>query len=439
VFLAVLACAFTGQAWARVHVAGPSDYRQQLEALEPGDTLALNPGIYRQGLPVHNIRGTAEQPIHIAGPERGRPAVFLGRKGHNTVSIVNSAYVTIRSLEIDGQGKQADGVKAEGHADFAHHITLSDLYIHNLGDHQQTVGISTKSPAWGWVVRDNVIERAGTGMYFGDPNGKAPFFDSTIEYNLVTDPIGYALQIKHEKQRPHVDGMPEEPSTTRIRHNVFAKGENSSTGGYARPNVLIGHFPPSGRGADDRYVVYGNLFYRNPTERLFQGEGTIALYDNLFVNPEGGGVAFMPHKGDPRRIWMFHNTVLAKGTGLFFKASDRTRTRVVSANAIFADKPVSGNGTDGSGNLLASYEAADKHLQAPFAEPGALNLVPTDGGLRNKADPPVGLMWELPEARVDFDGRPRTGEYFGAYVGGRAAPDWLPALEIRPRIEGSGN
>lgn len=438
-FLVLAGLVASGHASAQVHVAGPKDYRDKLKALEPGDTLALDPGIYRHGLPVHGVRGTADRRIHIAGPERGRPAVFLGRSGHNIVSIVNSAYVTIRNLEIDGQGKEVDGVKAEGHSDFAHHIALRDLRIHNLADHQQIVGISTKCPAWDWVVRDNVIERAGTGMYFGDADGTAPFIGGTIEHNLVIDPIGYALQVKHEKKRPALEGMPTEPRTTTIRHNVFAKGDNSSTGGYARPNVLIGHLPPSGPGADDRYAVYGNLFYRNATERLFQGEGTIALYDNLFVNPAGGGIAIMPHKGDPRRIWMFHNTVIARGTGLFFKASERTRTRVVSGNAIFADKPVSGNGSNGSGNFLASYEAAGEHLRAPFAEPGGLNPVPVKDALARSADPPVGLMWELPDARVDFDGRPRTGGYFGAYVGGRETPEWMPALEIKPRTAGSGS
>ena len=418
---------------AEVRIAGPSDYRQQLERLEPGDTLALDPGTYRRGLPVHGLRGTAERPIHIAGPEKGRPAVFLARSGHNTVSIANSAYVTIRNLEIDGRGLPVDAVKAEATADFAHHITLRDLRISDLRQHQQVVGISTKCPAWGWVVSDNVIEGAGTGMYFGNPDGSAAFVGGTIEHNLVVDPIGYALQVKHSEGRPDAEGMPTEPRTTIVRHNVFAKGERSATGASARPNVLLGHPPRSGPGANDRYAVYGNLFYRNATERLFQGEGTIALYDNLFVNPAGGGIAIMPHKGDPRRIWIFHNTVIARGTGLFFRASERTRTRVVTGNAIFSDEPIGGNATDGSGNFLAPYSAAGEHLRAPFAEPGELNPVPSAGALTRSADPPLGLMWEWPGARRDFDGVPRSGEYFGAYVGGREAPAWTPALAIKPR------
>ena len=72
-----------------------------------------------------------------------------------------------------------------------------------------------------------------------------------------------------------------------IRRNVFSKSSNSSTGSLARPNLLVGHSPLSGTGVDDRYEIYGNFFFQNPTEALFQGEGNVALYDNLFVNASG--------------------------------------------------------------------------------------------------------------------------------------------------------
>ncbi len=97
------------------------------------------------------------------------PQYCLGSRGKiRSVSVmpVTSSY---GNLEIDGAGAlQVDAVKAEGNADFAHHITLENLYIHNFAAQQQSVGISTKCPAWGWIVRGNRIEGVGTGMYFGD-------------------------------------------------------------------------------------------------------------------------------------------------------------------------------------------------------------------------------------------------------------------------------
>ena len=127
----------------------PQNYRELLKGLQPGDTLQLAPGEYRRGLPIHRLVGTREAPILISGPNRGAPAVFVARAGANTVSIVDSAFVHIRDLRLDGRNVPVDAVKAEGHARWAHHITLENLTIVNYGYDQQNVAISTKCPAWG--------------------------------------------------------------------------------------------------------------------------------------------------------------------------------------------------------------------------------------------------------------------------------------------------
>lgn len=419
-----------------IHVVGPDDYRDVLPTLEAGDTLALEAGDYRDGLPIHELEGTADEPIHIAGPEHGEPAVFHARRGHNTVSIVDSAWVTVRSIEIDGGELPADGVKLEGHADFGHYITLSDLKIHNLPDNQQIVGISTKAPARGWIVRNVEIRDAGTGIYLGDSDGSAPFVEGLIEHNLVTGSLGYAMQIKQQDERPDSDWLPEGRSDTIIRHNVFAKDDRSATGGEARPNLLVGHFPAHGPGSTDRYEIYGNLFYNNPTERLFQGEGNIALYNNLFVNPAGSGLAIMPHKGEPRRIAIFHNTlVVGEGTGIWFEATEATERADVVANLVFAERPFNGDGASAQGNLTGAYRAAADHLRDPFADPGELDLTPNNGaGADSDPGLPVDLLWQLPDADLDFDGEPRTREHWGAYDSERDEPRWTPALEFKPPI-----
>ena len=120
--------------------------------------------------------------------------------------------------------------------------------------------------------------------------------------------MGYNMQIKHQTgTRPTGLGAPAHGTTT-IRHNVFSKANNASTGGSARPNLLVGHWPLSGDGADDVYEIYGNFFYQNPTgEPLFQGEGNIALYDNLFVNTIASAnyeeaVWIVPHNELARRF-----------------------------------------------------------------------------------------------------------------------------------------
>lgn len=133
--------------------------------------------------------------------------------------------------------------------------------------------------------------------------------------------------------------MPEGNSMTIIRHNVFAKSANSSTGKMARPNLLVGHCGP---GAEDTYAIYGNFFYRNPSKALFQGEGNIAFYSNVLVNTHGDAINIQPHNAVPRRIDVFHNTVLAANTGIRVSGGDPAYTQRVMGNAVFADNPIAG-------------------------------------------------------------------------------------------------
>ena len=198
-----LAAAGSGHAQA-IREASPENYRRLVATLRPGDTLALAPGEYRDGLPLRNLAGEAGRPITIAGPAEGPPATFVGRDGRNTVSIVDSRHLVIRNLVLDGRNLPVDGVKAEGHARWAHHITLENLVIRGHGNNQQTVAISTKCPAWNWVIRGNTIVGAGTGIYLGNSDGSAPFVAGIIERNLIVDTIGYNLQIKHQLPRGEI-------------------------------------------------------------------------------------------------------------------------------------------------------------------------------------------------------------------------------------------
>lgn len=389
----------------------PSNYLTGLKGLRAGDRLVLAPGIYPHGLPVHGIVGAPERSVTIEGASASRPSVFVGRRGRNTVSIVNSAYVTVRNLRLDGLGLPVDAVKAEGHATWAHHITLENLVIVNHGHDQQTVGISTKCPAWGWVVRANTIVGAGTGMYFGSSDGTKPFFASVIESNTVANPRGYALQVKHQHDRLEFDGVPSHPSFTVIRRNRFIKREGASVGELARPNVLVGHFPLTGQGADDYYVVYGNVFDHNPTEALFQGEGNIALYNNLFLNPAGNAIHIQPHNHLPRSVLIFHNTVLASGVGISIRGGEKGYKHYVGHNAVFARKPFPGE--FGGDNFPAPFGQAATYLAAPFAGPDKRNLGPLGSLLLTTSRIPPELE-RFPEWSKDYSGLSRIGGVHGA-------------------------
>lgn len=413
IFLMTALCSVLVVGAAEYH-ATPLDYRLLLKQLNPGDTLELAPGDYDHGLPLHGLAGAPGSPIVIRGPRTTPYARFIARPGAHTVSIINSAWIEIHNLELDGRGLPVNAVRAEAHSNWAHHITLERLTITGHGEDQSVAGIATFCPTWGWSIRNNIIVGAGTGMYLGNSDGSAPFVGGLIEHNVIVDTIGYNLQIKHQNERPRIAGMPVEKSITIIRHNVFSKSAKSSSGKMARPNLLVGHWPLSGPGAEDFYAIYGNFFYQNPSEALFQGEGNVVFYSNVLVNTRGDAINIQPHNAVPRHIDIFHNTVIAAATGIRVSGGDPAYTQQVVANAVFASTPIIGGAQQA--NKTGPLAAAANYLTAPFAPLGQLDLSPRLGRLTTG---PFNIAQEssVPDLYRDFDGRMYSVPIAGAYSG----------------------
>lgn len=348
--LAIALCVLPAVASSADYRVSAEDYREAIRHLQPGDRLLLAGGVYHHGLPLHGLAGLAGRPITIEAADSLAPPRFIARPGSNTVSLVDVRHLVLRDLELDGNNVPVDALKAEGHSRYADFITVERLYIHDYAASQQNVGISTKCPAFGWVIRGTVITRVGTGMYLGDSDGSDPFVAGLIEGNHVSHTRGYNIQIKHQTSRAAGDKRRHD---TVIRYNVLSK-QGSVSAQQARPNLLLGHFPLTGAGAADRYLVYGNLFLDNPSEALVQAEGRVALYDNVLLNAGGDAIHIQPHNDVPRDIDVFSNTILASGTGIRIRRGDGARYRQrVTANLIAADAPVEGG--EPRGNVLQRY------------------------------------------------------------------------------------
>lgn len=442
--------------------ADPSNYLARLAALKAGETLLLAPGNYGvnasgadtadpPGLPIFNLNGTASAPIVITGPDTGPRPVLLGRNTHNTIRLSSASYVVIRRLEVDGRGLAGFGVATQGPT---HHITLQDNVFRGQGGDQQIVAISTTGyPTWNWIIRRNVIIGAGTGMYLGNSNGDSPFVNGLIEYNVVRDTIGYNIQVKHQvawSSSSIPAGMPTGKTTTIIRHNVFAKSAaNSSTGGLARPNLLVGDGPPNGPGSGNGFAIYGNFFYRNPTESLFQGEGNIAFHSNVMVFDDAA-VRVQQQNGAVRDVRIFHNTVVRAGganttsAAISVSGGAAGYTQHVLGNAVFAGSgapsdtiSVSGSGASAAQNATDSQANASVHLNNPFGVVGTtLDLFPKTGSaLMRQARAPVDLtgLDAFPDWNRDFNLNARAAMVRGAYGGEGTNPGWRLALDIKPQ------
>jgi hypothetical protein len=418
-----------GVAPTRTIQATPSNYRSLIAGLLPGDRLLLAAGTYTQGLNLWNKNGQPGKCIVIEGPASGSPALFTGSDSWNLVSLKDTSYIALRNLTLDGLGRGGDGIKAEAGAVSVHHILIEGLSLKNFNQNLQVTGINTKCPAWNWVVRFTTITSTGTGMYFGGSSGEFETTNFLIEHNLVHGTLGYNVQFKYQLSRNTSIGIPS-TGTTIIRHNTFSKETGSLSGSNARPNLLVGHWPLSGAGSSDIYQIYGNLLYQNPYESLFQGEGNLALHDNLFVNRTASAVRIQAHYSVPRRIEVFNNTVVASNTGISISGADPAYPQRVVGNAVFAGTPLSGG--QQSNNVTGTYAAASTYLNNPTAALGSgLNLYPKTGQLQGTAiDHSVfsGLLdWDR-----DFNQRSRISTYRGAYSGDGVNPGWTLALAIKP-------
>lgn len=416
-----------------------------MSQLRAGDTLLLAAGNYGvdalgnetsnvPGLPIFGLSGTAAAPIIIAGPATGARPVLLGRDTHNTIRLSDASYIVIRRIEVDGRGRAGFGVAVQGPTN---NITIEDCEFRGHGADQQVVAISTTGfPTWNWVVRRNLIVGAGTGIYFGNSTGDSPFVAGLVEHNVFRDTLGYNMQVKHQTVWGAVPaGMPTGKTTTVIRHNVFTKSGNSSTGGLARPNLLVGDSPPSGPGSANGFAIYGNFFYQNDTEALFQGEGNIAFYDNLMVT-RGSALRVQRHNGVVRDVRIFRNTVVAGESGLVVSGGAAGYTQQVLANAVFsAGTPISASGAGASAtqNVSDSQAAAPGYLNNPLAALGELDLYPRAGALRAAAVDLAGLDVH-PDWNRDFNGAARDATFRGGYGGEGRNPGWLLAIASKPAI-----
>ncbi|NMB76989.1 MAG: hypothetical protein GYA21_17905 [Myxococcales bacterium] len=412
--------------------ADPATLQSQLGGLVPGDTLHLNAGTYDHFV-IDGRNGSPTEWITITGPDAGPPAVIQADPGPccNTVEIVDSSYVVLRNLTIDGRGVDgAFGVSAKGGTgNLVHHVTVEGCTFlrHDAG--QQTVAISTKTPTWGWVIRRNRIAGAGTGLYLGNSDGTSPFIGGLIEHNLVQDTIGYNMEIKWQQPRPDVPGMPTAPTTTVIRHNVFIKTDRPSPSGD-RPNLLVGGFPDSGPGSNDRYEIYGNLFFHNPRESLLQASGRVSIHDNIFVDVTGTAIRLQNHDLPLKLATVYNNTIFGAGVGVGF-GSTATQGDAVVGNLIFADTPITGPIANSSDNMTDAVANAGSYVVSPSLLLGAMDFYPLSGRCQGSALPLAQFAGDT-DYDKDFNGTSKGGWIFrGAYAGEGENPGWQLAAEVK--------
>ncbi len=428
-----------GSAYAEAFVADPNATRREpdhylniVARLRPGDTLMLPAGTYRNRLNLNNLQGTATDWITITGPDSGAPAIITTDSTCcNTVQLGNSAYIEIRNLTIDSNSEalntSIDAINAKG--GITHDITIRNNVIQGVSLHQQTVGISTKSTAWNWTVTGNTIINAGTGIYFGDSNGAAPFVAGLIANNLFIDTIGYNMQIKYQNAYTPPPGMPTGSRKTIIRDNVFLKrtAQSSLPEGKVdgpRPNLLVGGSPSKGAGSDDLYEIYGNFFYENrDDESLIQASGRVSIHDNVFVGGTFTGILLRDHDRPLQHADVYNNTVYGGARGIRFASTARQSSSAIG-NLVFSDTPISGNIDFEADNIGDSVQNAAFYVNSPSTVLGQMDFYPLPGQAQGPAMD-LSRYSAQTDYLNDFNGQSKSNrEFRGAYAGQGTNPGW---------------
>ena len=418
----VPAWALASPATAATINADPSTFAAALGTLKPGDTLALAAGTY-PALVVSGLNGTASAPITISGAANDA-TIIQGDANDNTVELVQSSFVVIEGLTIDSMGIDGVfGVSAKGGTgNVVHDITIEGCTFKGQTASQQTDGISTKTPTWGWVIRNNLIDGAGTGLYLGNSDGSDPFVNGLIEGNLIRNTIGYDGEIKFQAPWPSGTGLPTGATTTIVRNNVFIKNDQASPDGD-RPNLYVGGLPASGPGSGNLYELYGNFFFHNPRESLLQFEGRVSVHDNVFVDANIAAIAVQENDLPVVLAHVYNNTLYTGTNGIRF-TNAASQGDFVVGNLVFAASPIGGPIANGQDNITDTLANAAMYVNMPSMTLGAMDFYPNGP---KATGPAMDLSSVSSEADYDkdFNGTPKgTFTYRGAYAGQGKNPGW---------------
>lgn len=411
---------------AEVIEIGPGDNLEaSVDTLMPGDVLVLQGGTYT--LPDRfdiDLLASEAQPIVIRAKTGEVPVIVYPSASQNVINIENSAWVTLRGLEVTGG---SHGIRILD-SDF---ITIEECNIHDTGD----VAVSANVPGGSYdglrLLHNHIHHTHGTGegMYLGCNHDACQMFDSLIEGNYI-----------HHTNGPDVsqgDGIEIKQGSygNIVRGNVIHDTNYPCILTYS----TVGNGPPN--------IIEGNVMW-GCGDHAIQVAADAVIRNNIILGAAVDGIRNQPHQaGVPSNLVVVHNTVLA-AAGNAYRASGVVGSLVVANNAFFSQSAAAiridgpdlslvtvagnvgsgsligvGSGFDGTGNIATDLVAADYSGTLPQ------DVFPATGSLLNGAGDPA---WTV---AGDFNGTPREGTTdTGAY---RYAPGGNPGWPIGPGFKPS--
>ncbi len=405
--LALAAFAATSASAADIDIFDGDSFEAAVEGLNPGDTLTVHAGTYTDSGRISiQVRGTQASPVVIQAAPGARPLITRspGDPVQNTINIEGAEHLTIRGLEITGNG--GDAINMSGEPSY---ITLEDLVIHDI-----SVGINFRSSMHHITVRGNHIYNTndtGEGMYVGCNFAACAVSDSLIENNWIHDTLnadqGDGIEIKRGSH------------SNIIRNNVIHDTN--------WPCILL-----YGTEGNPRNVVEGNVMW-NCGDSGMQVAADAVIRNNIILESPGSGFNSQSHQGvSPNNLEFVHNTLVGGSPCLRLNGWDGKQGMVFANNAVYCSSSnyvigglggvtIAGNVFDTAPSAFPGSGYSDGRSTAQdFVDAAGRDLYPTSDS------PLLGAGDASHAAASDFNGTARSGGVdAGAYAWtGAQNPGW---------------
>jgi hypothetical protein len=385
---------------------------QAANAASPGTAIRLAPGGGHQSDQyIDNLRGTEGAPIWIGGdPAQARPVLDGGGEA---IHLTRPAYVIVHDLEVRNQtanGINVDDGGALSDETAAHHVTIRDAFIHDVGGsgNQDCIKVSGVNDLF---IYDSRIERCGGGqsgsgidhvgchrsivarnefvsMSGNAVQAKGGSTDVDVRQNRMRDPGERAVNLGgstgFEFFRPPLSTTAPNAEARRIR--AF---DNVITGTMATPfgfvgciDCLVAHNAVSGTPRWAARILQETVSDGTYT---FEPSGQGAVINNSFVFDSGtisGETVNVGGNTAPETFTFSHNLWLAADN-----PSQSTPTLPVAEDgAVIGDGSAYAGLTDPFGAITCSASAPEAGAGVPVPDvPGAL-----DGQCWSAPPPPIG-------------------------------------------------
>ncbi|QDU77310.1 hypothetical protein Pan97_43770 [Bremerella volcania] len=177
-----------------IEVTSKAELLRAVSRAKPGSVITITAESMPGGISIKDLRGTAEKPIVIRGKTTTQRCVIEG--GNFGMQISDPAHVVLENLEIRGVSQNGLNIDDAGTYDSpALHVTLRNLYVHDIGPNGNCDGIKL-SGVDHLTIESCRVERWGKGGSAIDMVGchSGIVRDCTMKFDTMNSASGVQLK-----------------------------------------------------------------------------------------------------------------------------------------------------------------------------------------------------------------------------------------------------